>query len=357
MPPLSSLLLFSLFHLLQHSTTASAPPITAIYVFGDSTVDPGNNNFLPATFKANHYPYGIDFPGRVPTGRFCDGLIAPDFMAGSLGLKEAIPPYLDPAVTDRDLLTGVSFASGGSGLDDLTLKVTRALDLTTQIGYFKEAVNRIERTVGREKATWTVQNAMFLVSVGTNDMVINYFDLPTRALQYSPSGYSDFLLYRLRSTIQLLYNVGAKRIVVVGLPPVGCLPIQVSLNSVIPSLHWLQRLCVDSQNEDSRLHNSKLQSLLNDLESQHSDARFVYADIYSIVQDVINRPKSYGFEKTLEGCCGTGDLEIGDLCNGLIPTCPNPSSYIFWDAIHPTQATHHVIAEKLLPILISKLLN
>jgi len=86
---------------------------------------------------------------------------------------------------------------------------------------------------------------------------------------------------------------------VVGLPPVGCLPIQVSLNSVIPSLHWLQRLCVDSQNEDSRLHNSKLQSLLNDLESQHSDARFVYADIYSIVQDMINDPKSYGNDHSL----------------------------------------------------------
>ncbi|KAJ8429653.1 hypothetical protein Cgig2_001649 [Carnegiea gigantea] len=202
MPPLSSLLLFSLFHLLHHSTTTtSAPPITAIYVLGDSTVDPGNNNFLPATFKANHYPYGIDFPGRVPTGRFCDGLIAPDYMAGLLGLKEAIPPYLDPAVTDRDLLTG-----GGSGLDDLTLKVTRALDLTTQIAYIKEALNRMERTVGREKGTWTVQNAMFLISVGTNDMVINYFDLPTRALQCSPSGYSDFLLYRLRSTIRVRHS-------------------------------------------------------------------------------------------------------------------------------------------------------
>lgn len=358
MSSLFSLVIFSLLHLLRHPATAvatGAQPVTAVYVFGDSTVDPGNNNYLPASFKANHYPYGEDYPGRVPTGRFSDGLIAPDFIAGSLGLKKYIPAYLDPAVTDRDLLTGVSFASGGSGLDDLTVEFTGALDLTAQIGYFQDAVNRMERTVGREKTSWAVKNAMVLISVGTNDMVINYFDLPSRALQFSASSYADFLINRLGSVIQSLYNLGARRFVVAGLAPVGCLPLQVSLDSVIPSLHWLQRVCVDSQNDDARLYNTKLQSLLNNLQSQHSDATFVYSDLYSTVQDMINRPQAYGFERTLEGCCGTGDLELGDLCNSKNPICPNPSAYLFWDAIHPSQATHHIIADSLLPIFLSKL--
>jgi len=51
----------------------------AIYVFGDSTVDVGNNNYLNnSTAKANFYYYGIDFPNSTPTGRFSNGLNTAD---------------------------------------------------------------------------------------------------------------------------------------------------------------------------------------------------------------------------------------------------------------------------------------
>jgi len=37
-----------------------------------------------------------------------------------LGLKELLPPYLDPNLSDKEIVTGVSFASAGSGFDPLT---------------------------------------------------------------------------------------------------------------------------------------------------------------------------------------------------------------------------------------------
>lgn len=37
-----------------------------------------------------------------------------------LGVKEAMPAYLDPNLTIEDFKTGVSFASGGCGFDPLT---------------------------------------------------------------------------------------------------------------------------------------------------------------------------------------------------------------------------------------------
>jgi len=40
--------------------------------------------------------------------------------ASYLGLKELVPPYLDPNLSDKELVTGVSFASAGSGFDPLT---------------------------------------------------------------------------------------------------------------------------------------------------------------------------------------------------------------------------------------------
>ena len=40
-----------------------------------------------------------------------------------LGIKELLPAYKDPTLQPKDLLTGVSFASGGSGYDSLTPKL------------------------------------------------------------------------------------------------------------------------------------------------------------------------------------------------------------------------------------------
>lgn len=60
-------------------TTASPPAngeetrnkalVPAMFIFGDSLIDNGNNNNLPSFAKANYFPYGIDF-NAGPTGRF-----------------------------------------------------------------------------------------------------------------------------------------------------------------------------------------------------------------------------------------------------------------------------------------------
>lgn len=46
--------------------------VPAMFVFGDSLIDDGNNNDMASFAKANYYPYGIDFAGG-PTGRFSNG--------------------------------------------------------------------------------------------------------------------------------------------------------------------------------------------------------------------------------------------------------------------------------------------
>jgi len=44
------------------------------------------------------------------------------FSASKFGVKKLLPAYLDPNLQLQDLLTGVSFASGGAGYDPLTSK-------------------------------------------------------------------------------------------------------------------------------------------------------------------------------------------------------------------------------------------
>ena len=47
--------------------------VPALFVFGDSLVDVGNNNYLSSIAKANFLPYGVDFANFGPTGRFSNG--------------------------------------------------------------------------------------------------------------------------------------------------------------------------------------------------------------------------------------------------------------------------------------------
>jgi len=57
--------------------------VPAVYVFGDSTLDVGNNNYLPGEGvpRANMPHYGIDLPGSgKPTGRFSNGYNTADFV-------------------------------------------------------------------------------------------------------------------------------------------------------------------------------------------------------------------------------------------------------------------------------------
>lgn len=53
--------------------------VPAMFIFGDSVVDAGNNNHLYTIIKADFPPYGRDFENHKPTGRFCNGKLASDF--------------------------------------------------------------------------------------------------------------------------------------------------------------------------------------------------------------------------------------------------------------------------------------
>ena len=63
------------------SATATATPPRAFFVFGDSLVDNGNNNYLMTTARADSPPYGIDYPTHRPTGRFSNGKNIPDIIS------------------------------------------------------------------------------------------------------------------------------------------------------------------------------------------------------------------------------------------------------------------------------------
>ncbi|KAD5961850.1 hypothetical protein E3N88_13323 [Mikania micrantha] len=93
--------------------TEAAP--RAFFVFGDSLVDSGNNNYLATTARADSPPYGIDHPSHRPTGRFSNGYNIPDLISLRIGSEPTLP-YLSPMLTGQKLLIGANFASAGIGI-------------------------------------------------------------------------------------------------------------------------------------------------------------------------------------------------------------------------------------------------
>ena len=197
----------SLFILTLTSTCCqSSSNFSATFFFGDSLVDTGNNDYLPTQIKADHPPYGRDFPGRAATGRFSNGLMIPDLLSTSLGLKQLVPPYLDPRLSPAELRTGVNFASAGAGFDDATSVVTAGtMPVSRQLMMFDEYVSKLKGVAGESESKRILGEALVMFSAGSNDFAVNFFSLVpnARTLQFGLGGYQDFLLKILEGALRV----------------------------------------------------------------------------------------------------------------------------------------------------------
>lgn len=76
-----SFIALGLFIALANFSPEVAEAARAFFVFGDSLVDNGNNNYLATSARADSPPYGIDYPTHRATGRFSNGLNIPDLIS------------------------------------------------------------------------------------------------------------------------------------------------------------------------------------------------------------------------------------------------------------------------------------
>uniref|UniRef100_A0A1J3GNQ7 GDSL esterase/lipase EXL3 n=1 Tax=Noccaea caerulescens TaxID=107243 RepID=A0A1J3GNQ7_NOCCA len=344
------LCLLSVLILTETIAAIKLPPnvkIPALIAFGDSIVDTGNNNNVKTVVKCDFQPYGINFQGGVPTGRFCDGRVPADLIAEEVGLKSAVPAYLDPDLKPQDLLTGVSFASGGSGYDPLTPKLVAAISLDEQLKYFEEYIKKVKNLVGEERKRFILANSVILVVAGSDDIANTYYDIRARP-QYDVDSYTTLMANSASSFVTKLYGYGVRRLAVFGAPPLGCIPSQRTAGGGI------FRECAENYNVAAKLFNSKLTKKLDSLRKTLPGIRPIYINIYDPLYDIIQKPEKYGFGVSNKGCCGTGVIEVAVLCNKITSSvCPDVSSHVFWDSYHPTEKTYKV----LVSVLIDRVVN
>ncbi|XP_054805528.1 GDSL esterase/lipase At4g16230-like [Prosopis cineraria] len=323
----------------------SSDKVPAVFVFGDSLLDSGNNNYLVSFAKADYNPNGIDFGG--PSGRFTNGRTIADILANELGLS-FIPPYMAPTTQASAILKGVNYASGGGGILLHTGQMwVGRINMDSQIDNFENNRQDMISMMGDSAAQDLLKKAIFIVSLGSNDFLSNYIaptvTSPAERDLISPQVFVASMASTFRQQLTRLFNLGARKFMVANVGPIGCIPSQRDINPGAGDG------CVSFPNQLAQSFNSQLKSLVEKLNKNLQGSIYVFADSYRIMQDVLQNYKAYGFENSDSSCC-----HLAGRFGGLIPcfpestVCEDRSKYVFWDAFHPSEAANMVVAKRML---------
>ncbi|KAG8060719.1 hypothetical protein GUJ93_ZPchr0002g23341 [Zizania palustris] len=315
----------------------------AFFVFGDSLVDNGNNNYLITSARADSPPYGIDTPDHRATGRFCNGKNMPDIISEHLG-AEPLLPYLSPELDGDKLLVGANFASAGIGiLNDTGVQFANIIHIIKQLRYFEQYQHRLSAVVGEEQARQLVNGALVLITLGGNDFVNNYYLVPysARSREFSLPDYIRYILSEYKKVLAQLHGLGARRVLVTGVGPIGCVPAELAL-------HSLDGACDTELQRAAEAYNPQLVHMLSELNAEVGGDVFVGINTHRIHNDFIDDPKAYGFETATEACCGQGRFNGMGLCTIVSNLCANRDAYVFWDAFHPTERANRLIVQQFM---------
>ncbi|KAF5457082.1 hypothetical protein F2P56_021213 [Juglans regia] len=310
--------------------------VPAMFIFGDSLIDNGNNNNLPSFAKANYFPYGIDFNGG-PTGRFSNGYTMVDEIAELLGLP-LIPAYSQ--ASGEQVLHGVNYASAAAGILDITGRnFVGRIPFDEQIGNFQSTLDQITDSLGADDAARAIGRCIFFVGMGSNDYLNNYLmpNFPTRN-QYNAQQYADFLAAQYTQQLTKLYNLGARKFVLAGLGLMGCIP---SILAQSPS-----GTCSEEVNLLVQPFNANVKTMINNLSANLPGVRFTYMDVAHMFEDIVANARTYGFSVVNRGCCGIGRNRGQITCLPFQTPCSDRDQYVFWDAFHPTEKVNIIMARK-----------
>ena len=186
--------------------------------------------------------------------------------------------YLSQYVVDEE--EGLNFAPN--------MNLQSVLALWKEVEYYRQYQQQLRDYLGNEKANEVLEEAVYLISIGTNDFLENYYTRPGRSSQFSVEEYQNFLTQIAKDFVTNLYNLGARKISLGGLPPMGCLPLERTTNI------WLGRQCIEEYNQVAKQFNGKLTDLVGELNGKLKGLQLVFSNPYEILLEMIQKPSYFG---------------------------------------------------------------
>jgi len=163
------------------------------------------------------------------------------------------------------------------------------IPLWKEVEFYKDYQNKLKASFGDEKAKEIIRESLYLVSIGTNDFLENYYTQLERRMEYKTvQEYEDFLIVLAENFLREIYDLGARKISLTGLPPMGCLPLERAIN--IMGLHS----CVDYYNDVALEFNAKLGCLVSKLNKDLHGFQLVDANAYDLILQIVAQPSQFG---------------------------------------------------------------
>nr|GMD49564.1 acetylajmalan esterase-like [Ipomoea batatas] len=353
---------FFLFPIAFAATSGIFPAFKSIYQFGNSLSDTGNLlRWGTMFYPADKLPYGETY-FRKATGRFSDGRLIVDFIAAAANL-----PYLDAYLNKNGSFAhGVNFAVAGATANEREFFDKRNISydefkpaILEQLEWFEKYINSTCRKDCAEK----FGNSLFIFGeYGGND----YFP----AFQQGKS-ISEVMSYVPHTVASIIHGVkrviqhGAKRILVPGPYPFGCLPSQLTSSGTDKADDYDQFGCLKKYNDFAAYHNRFLQVALSKLNRQYASKGvvIVYGDFYGGFMNIFHNANELGFNhesgSLVKACCGGGGAYNFDKAKPCgkegSSVCTNPKAAVHWDGVHLTDASHRHISQFVINQVASKL--
>jgi len=305
MPLTSITRLFAVATLAVASTSALA--FSNVFIFGDSLSDSGNNGIVTGFPNGVPQPIPNDFfvPSLpyAPFGTYSNGPVWATSFAAGLGLS-ATP----------SLAGGTNFAFGGARtLTDGANPGGFPFSATTQVGQFLGATGGVAPS-----------NALYVVAIGGNDARAALESLgPAPSLPQivtTISNTANQYAINVGNIVDTLQAAGAQNIIVWNSPNLGAAPAVLGQGAGVAGLATLLA-----------------QSMNDALAYRLSFETGVFTfDVFGLVNSVVANPGAFGLTNVTNACV-----------TGL---CMDPSTYLFWDGIHPSAAGHQLIAGEMLQL-------
>lgn len=167
-----------------------------------------------------------------------------------------------------------------------------------ELEYFRDYQQKLRSYLGDKKADSIVSQALYIVSLGTNDFLENYyssFPIPgnggggSRRSQFPQVWqFEDFIVPLAEGLIRQLHGLGARKVSFTGVPPMGCLPLERTANFLG------QHGCVEEYNAVARDFNGKLGAMVDRMNQELPGLRMVFSNPYDKFYEIVTKPSDYG---------------------------------------------------------------
>lgn len=303
---------------------AGQPNYAAMYVFGDSLSDTGND-FAATTAQqmVPAIPPSVTPYATYWQGRFSNGPVAVEYLWQLVSRKNKteLAPFVLTGGLDKKSSVNFAFGGAGSGLQNPTPNGFLVPGLVGQIGLYTTAL-------GGKKSK---PNALFVVWSGSNDYLQN--------ITHDPYVVVD----NVTKSIRALYDTGARDFLVPNLPDLGGTPLVTAQGASVQFTLL------------AKTHNALLASSLNSLASLPG-IKIVKVDVFALGVTLVNSGLVNADVPALAFLSpGTGAVDClfrnPSTCVDVVQT-GFLAPFLYWDVLHPTTQVHGVIGTAMYAALL-----